>query len=93
MIENVKAKISGCPDRVPERSLEKKFQAWELQVSLLQLCTPAATSTPVPACVSQGALGQWLWHHQVGGGRVPRLWGRCSVEGAHHGAEQPSLPE
>lgn len=89
--ENVKAKISGCPYYVPE-SLEKKFQAWELQVSLLQLCTPAATSTPAPACVSQGPLGQWLWHHQVCGGRVPGLWGRCFVEGARHGAEQPSLP-
>lgn len=69
----MKAKILGCPDCVPERSVEPE-QAWELQVSLLQLCTPAATSTPAPACVSQGPLGQWLWSHQVGGGRVPGLW-------------------
>lgn len=92
LTENVKAKISGCPDHVLERSLEPE-QAWELQVSLLQLCTPAAVSNPAPACVSQGPLRQWLWGHQVGGGRVPRLRGRRLVEGAHHGAEQPTLPE
>jgi len=61
--ENVEAKILGCPDHVLGRNSEPEH-AQELQVGLPQPHTPAATSDPAPARVSQEPTGRWVWGHQ-----------------------------
>lgn len=64
-VESVKAKISSCPDCVPDSTVEPE-EAGEVQVSVLQLCTLLPPAL-LPCLCNQGPLGQWLCCHEVGG--------------------------